>query len=126
MNMARGMNHIFLVGALARDPELRYTQSGLPIFEATVAGGEHILGHDGQARRLPFYHRVSILGKPAEWQSERNYTAGTPVMVEGAVEYNAWETPEGQKRSIVRVKGLRMEQLDGQPELVEDAGGGVR
>ena len=32
--MARGMNHVFLIGALARDPELRYTPNGTAVFEA--------------------------------------------------------------------------------------------
>lgn len=124
--MARGMNHVYLVGVLARDPELRYTPSGVPVFEATVAGEDHLLGNDGVQRTLPWYHRISILGKPAEWQSERNLKAGDPVMVEGALDYNQWDTPEGQKRSMVRVKALRMDSLTSGGEPVQDAGGGVR
>ncbi len=27
--MARGLNHVYLVGALARDPELSYTPNGM-------------------------------------------------------------------------------------------------
>lgn len=124
--MARGMNHVFLIGALARDPELRYTPNGTAVFEATVAGEDHIVGNDGRERKLPWYHRVSILGKPAEWQAERNLKGGDAVMVEGSLEYSSWEAPEGGKRSMVRVKALRMEQLGYAPELVQDAGGGVR
>ncbi|PTA67506.1 single-stranded DNA-binding protein [Deinococcus arcticus] len=124
--MARGMNHVYLIGALARDPELRYTPSGTAVFEATVAGEDHIVGNDGRERKLPWYHRVSILGKPAEWQAERNLKGGDAVLVEGSLEYSQWEAPEGGKRSMVRVKALRMEQLGTQPELVQDAGGGVR
>ena len=124
--MARGMNHVFLIGALARDPELRYTPSGTAVFEATVAGEDHIVGMDGKERKLPWYHRVSILGKPAEWQAEKNLKGGDAVMVEGSLEYSQWEAPEGGKRSMVRVKAMRVEQLGYQPELVQDAGGGVR
>ncbi|SEJ39872.1 single-strand DNA-binding protein [Deinococcus reticulitermitis] len=124
--MARGMNHVFLIGALARDPELRYTASGMAVFEATVAGEDRIIGNDGRERNLPWYHRVSILGKPAEWQAERNLKGGDAVLVEGSLEYHQWEAPEGGKRSLVRVKALRMEQLGSAPELVQDAGGGVR
>ena len=124
--MARGMNHVYLVGSLARDPELRYTPSGVPVFEATVAGEDHLIGNDGKERKLPWYHRVSILGKPAEWQSERNLKSGDPVIVEGTLDYSQWEAPEGGKRSQVRVKALRMESLGSEAELVQDAGGGVR
>ncbi|WP_420595003.1 single-stranded DNA-binding protein [Deinococcus sp.] len=124
--MARGMNHVYLVGSLARDPELRYTPTGVPVFEATVAGEDHLTGNDGKERTLPWYHRVSMLGKPAEWQSERNLKAGDPVVVEGSLDYSQWEAPEGGKRSQVRVKSLRMESLGSEAELVQDAGGGVR
>lgn len=124
--MARGMNHVYLIGALARDPELRYTPTGVAVFEATVAGEDHVVGADGRERKLPWYHRVSILGKPAEWQAERNLKGGDAVMVEGSLDYSQWEAPEGGKRSAVKVKALRMEQLGYTPELVQDAGGGVR
>ena len=124
--MARGMNHVYLIGALARDPELRYTGSGMAVFEATVAGEDRVTGNDGRERNLPWYHRVSILGKPAEWQAERALKGGDAVLVEGTLEYRQWEAPEGGKRSAVNVKALRMEQLGYQPELVQDAGGGVR
>ncbi|ANE42809.1 single-stranded DNA-binding protein [Deinococcus puniceus] len=124
--MARGMNHVYLIGALARDPELRYTPTGVAVFEATVAGEDQVVGADGRERKLPWYHRVSILGKPAEWQAERNLKGGDAVMVEGSLDYSQWEAPEGGKRSAVKVKALRMEQLGYTPELVQDAGGGVR
>ncbi|CAM3198077.1 Single-stranded DNA-binding protein [Deinococcus saxicola] len=124
--MAKGMNHVFLIGALARDPELRYTAGGMAVFEATVAGNDLVIGADGKERSLPWYHRVSILGKPAEWQAERNLKGGDAVIVEGTLDYSAWEAPEGGKRSMVKVKALRMEGMDYQPELVQDAGGGVR
>lgn len=125
--MARGMNHVYLVGALARDPELRYTPSGVPVFEATIAGEDHVVGNDGRERKLPWYHRVSMLGKPAEWLSERNLRAGDVVMVEGSLEYSSWEDAQsGQKRSQVRVKAQRIEQVTPSAENVQDAGGGVR
>ena len=93
--MARGMNNVILIGTLAREPELRYTPSGVAVYEATIAGEDHIAGQDGKQRQLPWYHRISILGKPAEWQAERNLQAGDPVMVEGSLDYSSWDAPEG-------------------------------
>lgn len=124
--MAKGMNRILLIGLIARDPELRYTPSGVPVFEATVAGEDHLMGSDGRERKLPWYHRVSLLGKPAEWLAERNLKAGEPVVVEGGLEYSQWEAPEGGKRSQVRVKAMRVESLAEAFESIGDAGGGVR
>lgn len=124
--MARGLNKVTLIGALAREPELRYTPSGTPVFEATVAGEDHITGMDGRERKLPWYHRVTVIGKPAEWHAERFKAAGQVVSVSGSVEYSQWDAPEGGKRSMVRVKAAQMEAHDLAHDLINDAGGGVR
>lgn len=127
--MARGMNHVFLIGTLARDAELRYTQGDnpLPILEATVAGEDHIVSHDGRSLQLPWYHRAGIVGKQAEWLSSQNLVAGTAVLVEGTLEYRSWDDPNGGgKRSIVQVKARRIDKLGYDPEIVNDRGGGVR
>ena len=51
--MARGLNHVYLLGALARDPELRYTPNGTAVADLTVAGEDNVMGNDGRARVLP-------------------------------------------------------------------------
>ena len=127
--MARGLNHVYLFGALARDPELRYTPNGTAVIDLTVAGEDNITGNDGRARVLPWYHRVSVLGKQAEQLSEQ-YRAGDPVMVEGALEFRTWDDKNtGQKRSQVSVKALRVEGgMPGnrQEVTVRDSQGGHR
>lgn len=124
--MAKGTNHIFLIGALARDPELRYTPSGMAVFEFTLAGQEDLVGEDGVSRTVPWYHRVSCLGKSAEYHADRQMKAGQPVFIEGALEYRQWEDGQGAKRSMVSIKALRVQPIAMTPELVHDAGGSVR
>ncbi len=106
--MAKGLNHVYLLGALTQDPELRYTPSGTAVAELTVAGEDTVLGNDGKERVLSWYHRVSVLGRQAEGLSETLH-AGDPVLVEGSLEFRSWETPDGQKRSQVQVKANRIE-----------------
>ncbi|MFC6662633.1 single-stranded DNA-binding protein [Deinococcus multiflagellatus] len=52
--------------------------------------------------------------------------AGLPVLVVGNLVQERWETPEGGKRARVLGKALRVEELAGTFDVVEDAGGGVR
>ena len=107
--MARGLNHVYLLGALARDPELKYTPSGTAIAELTVAGEDNIIGNDGRPRVLPWYHRVSVLGKQAENIPDQ-MKAGDAVLIEGSLDFRSWEDKNtGQKRSAVSVKALRVE-----------------
>ena len=126
--MARGLNHVYLLGALARNPELRYTPAGMAVLDLVVAGDDHIVGNDGKARVMPWYHRTSVLGKQAEALAE-DLRAGQPVFVEGSLEYRTWETPEGAKRSQVSVKALRVEMANAgsrNPVTVQDSQGGLR
>ncbi len=128
--MARGMNHIYLVGTIARDPEPKFTQTGLAICDLTIAGEDVVVGNDGATRNLPWYHRVSLIGKSAEIFMEQMKTGafgtGSAVLVEGGLDHRTWEA-EGQKRNAISIKTTRVEPVD-RPnmEVVTDAGGGVR
>lgn len=107
--MARGFNSVILVGCLTKKAELKYTPSGLAILELNVAGSDRIIGDDSQVRDIAWYHRVSVLGKQAEYLADQ-LEQGTMVFIDGRVNYRAWET-DGQKRSAVDVKGIRVEVL---------------
>jgi single-strand DNA-binding protein len=129
--MARGLNHVYLLGALARDPELKYTSGANPIavLNLTVAGNDLIVDKDGHEREIPWYHRVTMMGRMGELLADQ-LKAGDPVLVEGALEYRAWEdATSGQKRSQVNVKALRVDKaLAGSRSVptVTDAQGGQR
>ena len=108
--MAKGLNSITLAGTLTQAPELRYTAGGLAILEMNLGGNDHVLGDDGQARDLAWYHRVSVFGAAAESLANQ-VTAGTPIFVEGALNYRSWEAQDGQRRSSLDVKALRVEVM---------------
>lgn len=126
--MARGLNHVYLLGSLVRDPELRYTASGLATLNFTVAGEDEVSGEDGQLRTLPWYHRCGMLGQQSVQVAELK--AGELVFVEGALSYRAWETKEGDRRSTLDVKALRVEVATpghrGGDAVVTDRQGGTR
>ncbi len=108
--MARGLNRILLVGTLTQNPELRYTPSGLAILEINLAGNDHVIGDDGQARDLAWYHRATVFGKVAE-NLANQLTAGMPVFIDGVLNYRSWENQEGQRRSSLDIKAIRVEVL---------------
>lgn len=108
--MARGLNNIILVGTLTQPPELRYTPGGLAILELNLAGNDHVIGDDGQPRDLAWYHRATTFGAQAESLANQ-LEVGSPVFIEGRVNYRSWETPDGQKRSSLDVNASRVEVL---------------
>lgn len=108
--MARGLNNIYLVGTLTQAPELRYTPGGLAILELNLGGNDHVIGDDGQARDLAWYHRVTVFGAAAEGLANQ-LEAGAPLLVEGALNYRSWEGQDGQRKSALDVKAIRVEVL---------------
>jgi single-strand DNA-binding protein len=96
------MNKVFLVGNLARDPDLRYTPSGTPVAEFRLAVSDTYITSSGEKRDRTCFIDVVSWRKLAE--SCGNFlTKGSPVFVEGRLEQDSWETNDGQKRSRIRV-----------------------
>lgn len=108
--MARGLNHVLMIGTLVQEPEMRYTPGGLAILELNAAGNDHVIGDDGKERELAWYHRVTLFGAQAEMMADQLH-AQTPVLIEGRLDYRTWESQEGQKRSAVDVVATRVEAL---------------
>lgn len=108
--MAKGLNTIYLAGTLTQAPELRYTPGGLAILDLNLGGNDHVIGDDNQARELAWYHRVTVFGAAAE-NLANSLQAGSAVLVEGALNYRNWESQEGQRRSSLDVKAIRVEML---------------
>lgn len=96
------LNKVFLVGNLARDPQLRYTPSGTPVAEFRLAVSDTYVTSSGDKKDRTCFIDVVSWRRLAE--SCGNYlTKGSPVFVEGRLEQDTWETNDGQKRSRIRV-----------------------
>lgn len=108
--MARGLNYIYLAGTLTQKPELRYTPNGLAILEMSIGGNDHVVGDDGQFRELAWYHRTTVFDRQAEMLADQ-LDAGTPVFVEGRLDYRSWDGQDGQRKTTLDVKAIRVEVL---------------
>ena len=96
------LNKVFLVGNLARDPDLRHTPSGTPVAEFRMAVSDTYTTSTGEKRDRTCFIDVVAWRRLAE--SCGDYlTKGSPVFVEGRLEQDTWETNDGQKRSRIRV-----------------------
>lgn len=123
--MARGLNNVYLAGTLTQAPDLRYTPAGLAILELNLAGNDHVIGDDDKPRELAWYHRVTVFGPQGEALANQ-LEVGSPVFVEGRLNYRTWEK-DGQRRSALDVVALRVDGLTmggrGQDGTVTDSRG---
>lgn len=104
-------NRVILVGNLTRDPDLRYTPSGLPVCEIGLAVNDRRRTPEGEWVEDTTFVDVTLWAKQAEACSQY-LSKGSPVLIEGRLKMDQWEQ-EGQKRSKLRVVGERMQMLAG-------------
>ena len=103
-------NRVILMGNLTRDPELRYIPSGTAVVEVGLAVNDRRKNSSGEWVDETTFVDVTLWARTAEVASEY-LSKGSPVLVEGRLKLDTWETNEGQKRSKLRVVGERMQML---------------
>ena len=109
--MAASLNKVMLIGRLGRDPELRYTQSGSPVANFSMATDESYTDRDGNRVDRTEWHRVVVWSRQAEAVS--NYLRkGSLVYVEGRIQTNKWEDRDGQTRYTIEIRADRVQFLD--------------
>ena len=90
-------NRVVLAGNLTRDPELRFTQEGVPVASFSIA-----VNRVRSKREAVDFFNVSAWRELGERVA--NYKKkGDPIVVEGHLQYRTWQTPDGTKRSAVDV-----------------------
>jgi single-strand DNA-binding protein len=123
------LNKVMLIGNLGRDPEMRYTQSGDPIANFSLATSERWTDKSGQRQERTEWHRVEVFGKQA--QVVRDYCSkGRQIYVEGSVRYDEWTDKEGNKRNTTKIRvsgpGSRIVLIGGRGGDGGGGGGGSR
>lgn len=114
---------ITLIGNLGRDPEMRYTTTGVPVTSFTVAVNRRWTGQDGQQQDKTTWFRVTAWRKLAEITSQY-LTKGSKVLVIGTVEEpQAYIDREGQPRASLEVTAQDIRFLSTRGEGMESHSG---
>lgn len=112
------LNVVVLAGRLTRDPELKYTASGMAVCRMGLAVSRFFKGKDGEKREETTFVDVVVWEKSAEYCGQR-LRKGRPVVVEGRLRSDSWDDKTtGQKRWKLEIIAQRVRELDW-----EDRGG---
>ena len=114
------MNKVIIIGRLGRDPELKYTPSGQPVCNISVASDESYKDKDGKKVELTEWHRVQLWRHQAEFAG-KYLSKGRLVLVEGKLQTRKWEDKDGVTRYITEIIARSIQALDSK----RDGGGGV-
>jgi single-strand DNA-binding protein len=96
-------NNVTLIGNLVDDPELRFTPSGVAMAKIRLAVNRRWRGNDGEWQEDTSFFTGTVWREQAESAAE-SLQKGARVIVTGRLEQRSWETPEGDKRSVVEVQ----------------------
>jgi single-strand DNA-binding protein len=101
--MAQG-NQVTIVGNLTDDPELRYTPAGAAVATFNVAVNRRTRDENGQWKdgETSFF-RCNVWRQQAENVAE-SLNKGSRAIVIGRLRQRSWETPEGQKRTVIEIE----------------------
>lgn len=111
-------NRVILAGNLTRDPELKFTQSGIPVCDFGLAVNRRKREGEDEA------HFFDISAWRELGENVANYKKkGDPVLVEGRLQFRSWEAQDGSKRNKVDVVADRVEFLSGRSDGGEGGGG---
>lgn len=116
-------NKVILMGNLTRDPEMKYLPSGTAIANFGIAMNERYTDRQtGEQRENVCFVDVEAWDRQAEVVNEY-FSKGSPIFLEGSLKFDSWETPEGEKRSRLKVRLLRFQFIGGRQDGDEVGGG---
>lgn len=96
------MNTVQILGNLARDPEVRYTQSGRVVVTFTVAAtNTYIDSTTNETKEQTAFVNCVAWGKLGE--AVGNYRKGNRLFVEGRIQTRSYEDSNGQKKYVTEV-----------------------
>ena len=96
------INKVILIGNLGKDPELKYTNSQLPVCRFRIATTERRKDQSGNWTDHTEWHGIVCFGKTAE--NCNNYLKkGRQVYVEGRLQTSKWQDKEGKDRYTTEI-----------------------
>jgi single-strand DNA-binding protein len=113
-------NHIVLVGRLVADPELRQTQTGIPVTSFRIAV-DRPRGRDGGEKQTDFFG-VSVWRQRAERAAEF-LQKGRLVLIAGRLQIREYTDKDNNRRTAVEVQADDFQMLDSRPGGAGGTGG---
>lgn len=103
------LNHVVLIGRIGKDPELRYTPSGVAVATFSLAVDRQFKSQSGE--RETDWFNIVVWKQQAEFAA--NYLSkGRLVAVQGRLQARSWVAQDGTKRNTVEVVAERLTGLD--------------
>ena len=120
------MNKVMLIGNLTRDPEMSYLANGTALTKMGLAVSRSFKNAAGEFQDEVAFVDLTAWAQRAEFAG-KFFKKGTRVYVEGRLNFQTWEAPDGTKRSKldVTVDNIDFVLTKAQQEAQGSGGGGA-
>lgn len=99
--MAFSINKVTLVGNVARRDELRFTPSGMAVFNFSIATNRSVKSGD-EWKDVATFNRIVVWGKIAEFAS-KSLDKGDKVYVDGRIESRQYKDKDGNSKTMTEI-----------------------
>lgn len=118
-----GVNRVTIIGNLGRDPEIKHTQSNVPMAQLSVATTEAWKDKaTGEWLEKTEWHRVVCWRHVAEKVERVGLRKGSQVYIEGKIETRKWQDKDGGDRYTTEIIARELQHLG--PRSEPNAGKG--
>jgi len=87
---SKSVNKVILVGDLGKDPEVKYTASGVPVARFSLATNERFKDQSGEFQERTEWHSIVAWQRLAEIVGEF-VSKGSKIYVEGKLQTSEWK-----------------------------------
>jgi single-strand DNA-binding protein len=95
--------HVTITGNLTADPELKFTPNGAAVANFRIAVTSRVRDGEGWRDGDTSFFRVNAWRQLAQHVTD-SLGKGDRAVVIGRLKSRSWETPEGERRSVVEVE----------------------
>src|SRR5882757_948451 len=122
--MAKGVNKVFLLGNVGKDPEIRSTAGGMTVASFSLATADRAKDAQGNWADKTEWHNLVCFQRTAE--VVRDYVKkGSQIFVEGKIQTRSWDDKtSGEKKYKTEILVNELSLLGGRGEGGASGGGG--
>jgi len=105
------INKVLISGNLTDDPRTNILENGTHVANFRIASNQRYRARDGEWRDKTCFVDVVTWRQLAERVASRLHK-GSPVMIEGELQYTQWNAQDGSKRSRVEILARSVQMLE--------------
>lgn len=110
------VNKVIIVGNIGKDPVVRSFNNGGKVVQFSVATSKKYRDANGEMKEETAWHNIRIAGKSAESFEKCGVKKGTPIYLEGELNYKTWNDTAGIRHDMTEIVCFTFQLLGSRPQ----------